>query len=173
MNPCPCGLLGMHTPLQTGPTAPRCRCTPEQVARYQGRLSGPLLDRIDLHIHVNAVPLTALWTPPPWPNEALDASPRSETRQVQARVVQARARALRRQNQPNQALRAEALQQHTRLADKTQQLLMAAAQKLGWSARGVHRALRVSRTIADLAEAENIQTEHLAEAIQYRAMTAT
>lgn len=173
MNPCPCGLLGMHTPLQTGPTAPRCRCTPEQVARYQGRLSGPLLDRIDLHIHVNAVPLTALWTPPPWPSEALDASPRSETRQVQARVVQARARALQRQNQPNQALRAEALQQHTRLADKTQQLLMAAAQKLGWSARGVHRALRVSRTIADLAEAENIQTEHLAEAIQYRAMTAT
>jgi magnesium chelatase family protein len=166
MNPCPCGFQGQHNPDLTSSSL-RCRCTPEQITRYQNRLSGPLLDRIDLHIAVSAVPLSALWATSP----TTGVKPQSETEQVQARVIQARARAMQRQRQPNQALRDEALQQHASLSADTRQLLNAAAQKLGWSARGVHRALRVSRTIADLAGAGDIQAEHLAEAIQYRSST--
>ncbi len=166
MNPCPCGMLGAHRAAASTSTTPRCRCTPEQVARYQSRLSGPLLDRIDLHLHVNTVPLTALWA------ENSGAAPStSESQEVQKRVIQARAKAMQRQRLPNAALQGPALEEHTALADKAQSLLMSAAQKLGWSARGVHRALRVSRTIADLADSDRLEMEHLAEAIQYRSFS--
>lgn len=151
MNPCPCGYLGA-----TGPRA--CRCTPDQVARYQARLSGPLLDRIDLHIEVPAVR----------PDALLQAPPGEATAEVRARCALARERALARQGVPNHRLEGEALDQHARLAPGADDFLRHAATRLGWSARAMHRLMRVARTIADLAGSEHTDTEHLAEAIQCR-----
>ena len=150
MNPCPCGFWG---------SAQRsCRCTPDQVARYQGKLSGPLLDRIDLHVEVHSLPA-----------EQLLASTEGERSQaVQARVAQARARALQRQGCSNQLLQGDALEQHLQLEDSAAALVRKAADRLGWSARATHRALRVARTIADLAGSPHIASAHVAEAMQYR-----
>ena len=150
MNPCPCGFWG---------SAQRsCRCTPDQVARYQGKLSGPLLDRIDLHVEVHSLPA-----------EQLLASAEGERSQaVQARVAQARARALQRQGCSNQLLQGDALEQHLQLEDSAAALVRKAADRLGWSARATHRALRVARTIADLAGSPHIASAHVAEAMQYR-----
>lgn len=150
MNPCPCGFWG---------SAQRsCRCTPDQVARYQGKLSGPLLDRIDLHVEVHSLPA-----------EQLLASAEGERSQaVQARVTQARALALQRQGCSNQLLQGEALEQHLQLEDSAAAQVRKAADRLGWSARATHRALRVARTIADLAGSPRIASAHVAEAMQYR-----
>ena len=153
MNPCPCGYLGS--------SQRTCRCTPDQVARYQGRLSGPLLDRIDLHVEVPALPPQDLL------HERAGAAVESSAT-VQARCVAARQRALQRQGQPNQALQGEALEQHARLEPAARQFLLQAAQRLGWSARSTHRAIKVARSIADLASADTTQVAHVAEAIQYR-----
>jgi len=150
MNPCPCGHLGsaLHA----------CRCTPDVVARYQGRISGPLLDRIDVQVEVPAVA-----------PEALAAAPDGEPSAVIAqRVAAARARALARQGCVNAALSGDALDAHCALDDASATFLQSAAARLGWSARGFHRVLRVARSIADLAGSERIATKHLAEAIQYR-----
>ncbi len=150
MNPCPCGHLGsaLHS----------CRCTPDAIARYQGRLSGPLLDRIDIQVEVPAVA-----------PEALSAAPDGEpTAAVAARVHAARERALRRQGCVNGDLAGAALDEHTALDAASTQFMRNAAARLGWSARGFHRVLRVARSIADLAGSEAIATPHLAEAIQYR-----
>jgi magnesium chelatase family protein len=150
MNPCPCGHRG--SPLQA------CRCTPDAVARYQGRISGPLLDRIDLRVEVPAV------SP-----QALAASPDGEASlQVAERVLAARARAVARQGGLNADLAGEALDAHCRLARAPSDFLQGAASRLGWSGRGFHRILRVARSIADLALSESIEVAHLAEAIQYR-----
>ena len=152
MNPCPCGHLG--SPLRA------CRCTPDVVARYQGRISGPLLDRIDVQVEVPAVP-----------PEALSAAPDGEASSVIAqRVTAARDRALARQGCTNAALAGDALDLHCALDPGATQFLQTAAKRLAWSARGFHRALRVARSIADLAGVDKIQTPHLAEAIQYRRM---
>jgi magnesium chelatase family protein len=150
MNPCPCGYLGS--------TQKSCRCTPDQVARYQGKLSGPLVDRIDLHLEVPAVnPADLMGTPA---GEA--------TAGIQARVAAARARAIARQGVANQALQGQALEMHLLLDDAATKFLNVAAARLGWSARSTHRALKVARTIADLAGAERTQVTHVAEAMQYR-----
>jgi magnesium chelatase family protein len=150
MNPCPCGHLGS--------TLRACRCTPDAVSRYQGRLSGPLLDRIDLQVDVPAVA-----------PETVSAAPDGETSAtVAARVAAARSLALGRQGTPNAALAGETLDAHTALDESGTRFLHQAATRLQWSARGIHRVLRVARTIADLEGAARVATPHLAEAIQYR-----
>lgn len=150
MNPCPCGYFG---------TAQRaCRCTPDQVSRYQAKLSGPLLDRIDLHIEVPALP----------PQDLLGAPPGEASATITERVVQARQRAMERQRCTNQALQGQAIDTHVLLEPTAMQFLQTAAARLGWSARATHRALKVARTIADLAGAPTTQTVHVAEAMQYR-----
>ena len=150
MNPCPCGHLGQRQPA--------CRCTPDQVARYQGRLSGPLLDRIDLHIEV----------PQLAPDELLAAPAGESTASVRARCIAARARATARQGLPNQALHGQALDTHLQLDAAAAAFASTAAARLGWSARATHRALKVARTIADLAGSQGTTVAHVAEAIQYR-----
>lgn len=151
MNPCPCGHLG----------DPRhaCHCTSEQVARYRGRISGPLLDRIDLQIEVPALPAAALTEPAP-PGECSAA--------VRTRVSRARERQHRRQGCANAQLQGAALDQHAALDDNGRSLLRQAMERLGLSARGYHRVLRVARTIADLDGSDAIAVPHLTEAIGYR-----
>ncbi len=150
MNPCPCGYLGS--------TLKACRCKPDQVLRYQNKLSGPLLDRIDMHIEVPALK----------PEELLAAPPGEASSHIRERVIQARERALTRQGKANFQLQGTNLDQHTALDTACHGFLHNAATKLGWSARATHRVLRVARTIADLSGQEAIQIPHIAEAIQYR-----
>ncbi|MEP7283890.1 MAG: YifB family Mg chelatase-like AAA ATPase [Rubrivivax sp.] len=153
MNPCPCGRLGDHTP-----GAPACRCTPDQVTRYRARLSGPLLDRIDLQVTVTAPP----------PAELL-ALPDGETSAaVAARVAAARQRQIDRQGVTNARLTPGAVDAAVRADPAALQFLRRAAERLGWSARGLHRTLKVARTIADLAGEEQVALAHMAEAVQFR-----
>ena len=151
MNPCPCGYAG--DPEQA------CRCTPDQVSRYRGRLSGPLLDRIDMQIHVHRAPIRELATQ----HETGEPSAK-----VRRRVEQARATAWTRQGCANAQLVATALDEHTRLSDADRDFLITAAERLKLSARGLHRTLRVARTIADLSGEERLSKTHLTEALSYR-----
>jgi len=150
MNPCPCGYLGS--------TLKACRCTPDQVSRYQGKLSGPLLDRIDIHIEVPAVSAEQL----------LDAPAGEATDAIRDRAGEARVRALARQGKTNQALQGAEIDRHASLRPDALKFMHTAASKLGWSARSTHRALKVARTIADLAGAAAVEVAHVAEAVQYR-----
>jgi magnesium chelatase family protein len=150
MNPCPCGYLG--------DASGRCRCTPEQVARYRGRLSGPLLDRIDLHIEVPRLPECDL----------LDAVPGEASAKVRERVIAARARQLDRQGKSNADLGTREIDLYCQTDPAAANLLKQAIARLGLSARAYHRILKVARTLADLAGVEALDASHVAEAVQYR-----
>lgn len=150
MNPCPCGYLG-H------PTA-RCRCTSEQVARYRARVSGPLLDRIDLQLDVPAAS----------PDEWCAGDAAESSAMVRQRVESARAAMLARQNLPNGELAPHVVDVHCAPDTTGTALLRRALAVSALSARGYHRTLKVARTIADLAGAVRVSGEHVAEALQYR-----
>jgi len=151
MNPYPCGYAG--------DSSGRCTCTPDQVQRYRARVSGPLLDRLDLQLEVPRLPLAELAsTGPPAENSAV----------VAARVAAARQRQLARAGRTNAQLQAHDVGRDCALGSRDRALLERAADALSLSARAYHRLLRVARTIADLAGTENIETVHLTEAIQYR-----
>ena len=151
MNPCPCGYLG--------DSSGRCRCTAEQVQRYRGRISGPLLDRIDMHVEVPKVPREGMRKP---------AEETETSQQVRARVERARALQLARNGKPNSALKNRQIEKVCSLSEDDSHLLEQAIERLGLSARVHHRILKVARTIADLADSEMINTAHLTEAISYR-----
>ena len=150
MNPCPCGYLGHADG--------RCRCTPDQVARYRGRLSGPLLDRIDLFIEVPALPA----------GELQAASQGEASAPVRQRVMAARQRQIDRQGKTNALLETREIERHCLPGREGQALLQKAIVRLGLSARSYHRILRVARSIADLECAEAVGAGHVAEAIAYR-----
>ncbi|MGZ8289914.1 MAG: YifB family Mg chelatase-like AAA ATPase [Telluria sp.] len=150
MNPCPCGYLGHPSN--------KCHCSTEAVLRYQGRISGPLLDRIDIQVEVPAMP-------PPELSAHADGEPSAV---ISARVALAYDVQLARQGKANQALTTHEVDQHCGLDADGTNTLRVTMQRLHWSARAYHRVLKVSRTIADLAGAERIEAQHVAEAIQFR-----
>jgi magnesium chelatase family protein len=151
MNPCPCGYLGHFSG--------RCRCTPDQVQRYRSRISGPLLDRIDIQIEVPSLSPDEL--------SGRQAVPeRSDS--IAARVAGARERALARQGGPNARLDPAGIDTHCAADAAGETLLRQAIDRLALSARAFHRVRKVARTIADLAGSDGIRSAHVAEAIQYR-----
>ena len=151
MNPCPCGYLGDD--------GGRCRCTVEQIQRYRARLSGPLLDRIDLHVEVPKVPHQVL-------RDTDGSGPGSSD--VRQRVMAARNKQLARAGKLNNALSPKELGIYCYTEDKVAALLEQAVERLGLSARAYHRIIKVARTIADLADSPAIATTHVSEAIAYR-----
>ncbi len=158
MNPCPCGWLGAAA---AGGRA--CRCTPEAVQRYQGRLSGPLLDRIDLQVEVLAAR----------PAEMMALPDGESSATVAARVALARQRQQQRQGKPNALLEPGEMDQHCQLDEPAARFLRQAAERLGWSGRRLHRVMKVAQTLADLAGLERISTVQVAEALQTQRVLST
>lgn len=150
MNPCPCGYHGHSNE--------RCRCTPDQIQRYRNRISGPLMDRIDMHIEVPNVSLDIIQD-----NRQEEAS-----HSVRQRIEEAYQAQLARSNTVNSQLNSKQVNQYCQLNDHDRNLLEQAINKLGLSARAYHRILKVARTIADLSGSNEIHTPHLTEAISYR-----
>ncbi|HLR13864.1 MAG TPA: ATP-binding protein, partial [Burkholderiaceae bacterium] len=148
MNPCPCGWHG-HT-------VRHCRCTPDQIARYLQRVSGPFIDRVDMHYPFPAVDSDWLSAPRGEPSSA-----------IHPRVMACRQRQMDRQACVNAALGAPALAEHATPDKPGQLLLRQAVERWGWSARAIHRRLRVARTLADMAASKGVTAEHVAEALQY------
>jgi magnesium chelatase family protein len=150
MNPCPCGHFG--------DARGQCRCPPERVEAYRSRVSGPLLDRIDLHVECGRVAL----------DELAGATLPENTERVADRVTRARTRQFERQGVTNARLGVDEIARHCTAAPAALALLARAMKQLGLSARGYHRVLRVARSIADLAGADAVGIEHVAEAVTLR-----
>ena len=150
MNPCPCGYLG-H------PSKP-CRCTPDSIKRYRDRISGPLLDRIDLTIEVPALSAADL----------VNAQAGEDSGSVLQRVLAARERQYARQGKTNARLSAAELDSEARIGTEAREALGAMLEKLSLSARSFHRILRVARTLADLAGDEEVSRQHVIRAISFR-----
>jgi magnesium chelatase family protein len=151
MNPCPCGWAG-------DPSG-RCNCSPDMVAHYRGRVSGPLLDRIDLHVEVARLPPSDLRP---------DTAAGEASTVVRARVEAARVLQQQRAGKPNAQLTQDETRVHCCLSTNDQALLEHAMDQLQLSARSMHRILRMARTVADLAHCADITTPHLMEALGYR-----
>ena len=150
MNPCPCGYLG-H------PAKP-CRCTPESIARYRGKISGPLLDRIDLIIEVPALSAA----------ELTQAAPGEPSAAVRERVLAARERQQRRQGKSNALLNVTELDELAAIEPEVKAALSAVLEKLSLSARSYHRILRIARTLADLAGSDTVNQRHVMQAVSFR-----
>jgi len=150
MNPCPCGFLGHHSG--------KCHCTPDIIARYQDRISGPLLDRIDMQIQVGALAQDELMTQATGESSAAIAD----------RVERAFSVQQTRQDKANNLLTTKEIDRHCQPDTAGEQLLRSAMTRLNWSARAYHRVLKLARTISDLAGAAKVGQTHIAEAIQYR-----
>jgi magnesium chelatase family protein len=154
MNPCPCGHLGDNHSRRS------CRCTEEQVARYRNRISGPLLDRIDMHVEVPRVPPDQFQSAP--------ANNAESSASVKARVTAARTLQLERAGIPNGALESRDIETFCTPDGRGRQLLHRAMEQLSLSARAYHRILKLARTIADLEGSKTISASHISEAIGYR-----
>jgi magnesium chelatase family protein len=157
MNPCPCGNLGSRTK--------QCRCTPAEIRRYLNRISGPLLDRIDMHIEVESIPASALG----------DSRPEEPSAAIRARVQAAREIQRERYRELpgvdcNAHLTAGTLNAACAMTDPARRLLELSVERLGLSNRAYARICKVARTIADLAGEDVIREDHISEAVQYRAM---
>jgi magnesium chelatase family protein len=157
MNPCPCGYQG--------DPGGRCRCTPDQIARYRGRISGPLLDRIDMHVEVPRISAQELARAPRQPAE--------RSARIRDRVEQARHLQMQRAGCPNQAMQTRHIDEFCRLDADAQGVVRHALERLGLSARAYHRILKLARTIADLAGSPDLKVNHLSEAIGYRRLDRT
>jgi magnesium chelatase family protein len=157
MNPCPCGY-------STDP-AKECTCTPFMIQKYMTKVSGPLLDRIDLHIDVPAVKYRELTS-----KEFGEKSEAIRARVVRAREIQARRFSGRKGMYANADMQAKDIREYCRLDPDGEELLKMAITKLGLSARAYHRILKVGRTIADMSQSADIRPEHIGEAIQYRSL---
>ena len=156
MNPCPCGYYGSKEK--------ECTCTDEQIKRYMGKISGPLLDRIDIHLEVSSVKYDKL--------KLKDNAETSE--EIRKRVNRARKIQCERYKEygiySNSELSPKLIDKYCKLDDKSNVLLETSFKTLGLSARAYGRILKVARTVADLDESKNIEVNHLAEAIQYRSL---
>jgi len=157
MNPCPCGYFG--------DASRECRCTPLQIQRYRGKISGPLLDRIDIHVEVPSVRYQELVAADDGEPSAVIRERAATARRVQHERFAGHARV-----HANAEMRSKDLPRYCRLEDVAREMLKRAITELHFSARAYDRILKVARTIADLAGAEIIQTEHVSEAIQYRTL---
>ena len=161
MNPCKCGYLGdpRH----------KCRCTPQQIQNYRARVSGPLLDRIDIHVEASALPVDDLRS-----KGDGECSAEIRKRVVAARKIQAERFAnSAKAAKINAAMDASDIRKYCELGDEQASILAAAMEELNLSARAWDRILKVSRTIADLDNSEKIETHHLFEAINYRSLDRT
>ncbi|MGB1272457.1 MAG: YifB family Mg chelatase-like AAA ATPase, partial [Endozoicomonas sp.] len=155
MNPCPCGYLGDQQR--------SCRCSPEQITRYRNRLSGPLMDRIDLQIEVASQSTQVILG-----DQNSGAGQSVNSREARQQVIKARERQLKRQGKTNARLSVKELQRVCQLGQQEKGLLTRLGDRLGISARALHRTLRVARTLADLDASEPVLKQHLAEAVQLR-----
>lgn len=153
MNPCPCGYYG---DLQK-----TCRCTPDKLRRYRDKISGPLLDRIDMQVTVNRIPVSAL---------RQKQQPGESSAHIIKRVIRCRAIQQKRQQHANAQLDNDQLEKYCQLSDDDHRILEEAVKRWNLSPRAYHRILRVARTIADLEETQGIHSQHLTEAISYRAL---